>query len=91
VAGTACDAGSGVGAVPYELRSVSAGTCWNGSSFSAAACSTLRAATATGTWAWAVPVAYASPPRSKNLQLSVYVDDRAGNRSPLLQRTFQVT
>ena len=48
------------------------------------------AGTATGTSAWAVPVAYASLPRSKNLQLSVYVVDLAGNRSALLKRTFQV-
>lgn len=86
--GTASDAGSGVNAVLYELRDVTAGTCWNGSSFGAAACSTLR--TATGTSPWAVPVAYASLPRSTNLQLSVYVDDLAGNRSALLKRTFQV-
>jgi large repetitive protein len=86
--GTASDTGSGVSAVLYELRNVTAGTCWNGSSFSAAPCGTLRSAT--GTSSWAVPVAYASLPRSKNLQLSVYVDDLAGNRSALLERTFRV-
>ena len=86
--GTASDAGSGVSAVSYELRSVSAGTCWNGTGFSTGACGSFR--TATGTSSWTVPVGYAAVPKGKSLRLTVYVDDVAGNRSAALVSTFTV-
>lgn len=85
--GTASDTGSGVSAVSYELRNVTAGTCWNGTAFSTSACSTLG--TATGTSAWSVPIAYTAL-KGTSLRLSVYADDLAGNRSTALVRTFQV-
>jgi len=86
--GTASDTGSGLTAVLYELRNTSSNTCWNGSGFTAGACTPLRPTT--GTASWSVPVSYTPLPKSVNLKLSVYADDLAGNRSTLLTRTFQV-
>lgn len=86
--GTAADSGSGVTRVVYELRDVAGATCWDGAAFTAAACASLR--DATGTTSWRIPVAYTPLPKRKDLRLTLYVDDLAGNRSAALTRTFQV-
>jgi hypothetical protein len=77
--GTASDNVGVVGSAQFELRriAVSPNTCWNGTSFTAAACGSYQ--TAGGTAAsWQIALPYASLP-SGTFELRVKVSDAAGN------------
>ena len=79
--GTMSDLGSGVVSVAqYELRrtDVATNTCWNGTTFLAAACGTYRTAGGT-TSTWSIPLNYASLPNNASFELRIKAGDVAGN------------
>jgi hypothetical protein len=78
--GTASDNVGVVGSALYELRrtDVNPDTCWNGASFTAAACGSYQTADGTGA-SWQIPLTFANVPNGGTFELRVKVSDAAGN------------